>query len=417
MAMQFFYGLPRVMPLTKERAPGLVCCYATSKLDGLRAALVCEEHGCFSVTSTKISRVCDGIPGGRSVLDCELVDGTFHVFDAPEASGVDVRLSTLPERLDAATRVVARLPRDLAKMKSYCTGRGNALALLGLPGSDGIILGDLTDAYDTPPLKFKTSMTCDFALESSANHSHVLLMGRSRGCLEVLWVDGEVQRVRLPFPLQCDRRSPVIAECRYDTEERGWWFVRMRPDRREPNRVSVVKENLALDRSGCLTPAWLHDVLAPRPLRERAKAFAAALWRAVLANEQGPVRLANGARLPEACKTGAASEGSRTGVVLVSLQGRDLEAELTKLREVSDPSSPLVVCGLHVEDGLPPKIIRQLEVLLGESPRILDVNIFRTAGFLRTRAVELPQGAARHCVSSSLESTFNAVKAFRFIAT
>jgi len=146
---------PGPQPISIERKhfrilksqPYVVC----EKTDGVRHMLVCFEAAdkkkicalvdrAFHVTFTTLTIPRD------TVLDGELMDGVFYVYDAVRVKGEDVRKKTLTERLTQAKTVVKSIlkqPKLQVKVKE----------MLPLSEVSKIQLGEKTDGLIFTPVE------------------------------------------------------------------------------------------------------------------------------------------------------------------------------------------------------------------------------------------------------------------------
>lgn len=295
-----FFATARPRPLTAERCEELRSIAATPKYDGHRSLLLFDDLGAERETAcgaNELLGACPARPDRRLwVLDAEtMADATHWVFDVLVAAGEDVRGLPLPDRLGALEDLDEAAARAFRR-KTYATATAHTLSqvlrhLLQTTGqaSDGLVLVDTLAPYWQAPLKFKTSVTSDFLLESEADGEQYLLLVGGRGATapQPLLRDGKpcslaltaAQRRRLGLGnvQRLHRSNGVIVECR---SQKGTFVpVRRRTDRYRPNSRSTVLENLRLDDLGCTRPKWLQLALRCAPEHEVFRGWLKAVLR------------------------------------------------------------------------------------------------------------------------------------------
>lgn len=263
----------------------------TVKLDGVRAALLIANSAAVIAKAGEHRALPGDWPSALTVLDCEETPEALWWFDALVVAGRDVRELPLHDRLRSARELLG--DTHALREKPYHTGGSSEaqslLSTVGTParGTDGLIFCDAFDGYTIPPLKFKTSITCDFLLESlSASSSEISertgaieyrLNVRAGGRLEEWRPNGRLRisrqaRRRLGLEDAVSVEQCVVLECE---QERGHWKpLRLRPDRRQPNSAYAVAANLRLCRSGANLGSWL----AANQRRPADEQFLSACW-------------------------------------------------------------------------------------------------------------------------------------------
>jgi hypothetical protein len=237
---------------------------ATLKLDGKRVALCCRNSQLTKVEALRT--VCLGTLQGTEdfVLDTEEKNGEYWAFDALMVGGRDLRGLTLADRVLVMTRLVGGL-----SLPEACTIKAKPFVCLRSPecvsgiirdsrraSYDGLIFSSLLEAYETPSLKFKQTLTIDFCLESLPGKPCTYqLLTQNRGKLKAFHENGKPchllltlqERERLGVPEAVERTDSVIVECALPL--RGHWkAVRRREDRERPNCLKTVLDTLATRR-------------------------------------------------------------------------------------------------------------------------------------------------------------------------
>ena len=201
--------------------------------------------------------------------------------------GKDIRYKTLFDRLRLMN---SRLPQNV-RMKPYRFASSEEDARVAAQAlfeektkeCDGIIVLNSTDSYEVAPIKYKDAVTCDFMLESAAGGkvgTFVLLAeqiydgaskwhkqyNEKRGVnirlkwknsarpkrLQVFRYQGSVvyvrithaQRRKFGLPDTILRSDAIVAEFR--KTKNSWLIVKLRPDRKRPNNISVVTKNMEI---------------------------------------------------------------------------------------------------------------------------------------------------------------------------
>jgi len=286
----------------------------TLKLDGTRTLIV-RERGEWQAHTLISAKVIQGQPcvstasaSKFSALDAEFVHGHYYVFDTLFVDGVDVRHLPLRARLREARTC---LP-SCASMKRYFwadatdSSLGNVVKRLAhcnpklVDGTvvdpiEGFIFLSASAPYDATPLKFKFEMTYDFAVVPSENRLSAAsdLSNQNgnigtAGTVAVVAFDlfalasqkllrfkpaGDTPATLELTRLQCQQLEvPTIdSELTLDScvilelKLVGclWLLVRRRFDRRRPNAMRNILENLQLQRSGKCDPRFLLQHLVP----------------------------------------------------------------------------------------------------------------------------------------------------------
>jgi hypothetical protein len=160
-----------------RQEPFLVC----EKTDGIES-LLCAAGGelvlidrAYNTTRVELQSPLD--PRERTILDGELINGVFHVFDAVLVSGTIVGISELPFRLEAASRWVAHFGSQLKGLKvemkmmfPWASAAHLANSCLR-HGRDGLVFTPFSPLLQRriPTLKWKErkAITVDFLVQSN----------------------------------------------------------------------------------------------------------------------------------------------------------------------------------------------------------------------------------------------------------
>jgi len=249
----------------------------TMKLDGIRAVILRDERGSRAVTmcgSTTLSP--RPYAAGHTHLDAECVGEHFYIFDALWVNGRCLEAFGLRLRLQAAAQSLAEEPLHQCVMKRYepnyndegtCSSSADLLktamrrivsktgrladgALVERP--EGLIFVDRLADYWTAPLKFKFTITSDFALVSRLEGLRTpdtetwSLATTCKG--QLCSFDGRKYDVQstIALPTASSFQAGEVIEAALLGA--SWRYVRRRADRRLPNKVAVVLENIQLTR-------------------------------------------------------------------------------------------------------------------------------------------------------------------------
>jgi hypothetical protein len=245
---------PGPQPISIERKhfralksqPYFVC----EKTDGVRHMLVCFETSdkkkicalvdrAFHVTFTTLTVPRD------TVLDGELMDGVFYVYDAVRVKGEDLRKKTLTERLVQAKVVVKSIlkqPKLQVKVKEMFPLNEVSKIQLG-EKTDGLIFTPVEEPVriGTHETLFKWKprhlITIDFLVMNGKD-----LCIQERGAMRK---EAELSMKTRPYA------PGTILECDYN--ELGWTPVKERPDKTHPNNrrtydrtIVNLRENIKL---------------------------------------------------------------------------------------------------------------------------------------------------------------------------
>jgi len=236
---------PGPQPISIERKhfrlfkaqPYVVC----EKTDGVRHMLVCFEASdgkkicvlvdrAFHVTFTTLTVPRD------TVLDGELMDGVFYVYDAVRVKGEDLRRKTLIERLDKAKVVVKAIlkqPKLQVKVKEMRPLSDVASIQLG-EKTDGLVFTPIEEPIriGTHETLFKWKprhlITIDFQV---MNGKDLCILDRGGLCKAA-----ELHMSVRPYA------EGTILECDY--RDLGWTPVKERPDKTHPNNRRTYDRTL-----------------------------------------------------------------------------------------------------------------------------------------------------------------------------
>ena len=227
---------PGPQPISIERKhfgvlksqPYVVC----EKTDGVRHMLVCFEapdgkkicalvDRAFHVTYTTLTVPRD------TILDGELLDGVFYVYDAVRIKGEDLRTATLTERLAkarAVTKAILRQPKLRVCVKDMVPLKDIASITLG-PNTDGLVFTPVNEPVriGTHETLFKWKprerITIDFLVKNGKD----LYIQDRRELRKVAELHLSIRPYAEGTILECDYRSL------------GWTPVKERSDKTYPN--------------------------------------------------------------------------------------------------------------------------------------------------------------------------------------
>jgi hypothetical protein len=246
---------PGPQPISIERRhfkvlssqPYVVC----EKTDGVRHMLVCFEapdgkkicalvNRAFQMTYTSLTVPRD------TVLDGELLDNVFYVYDAVRIKGEDLRARPLTERLEkarAVVKVILKQPKLHVKVKEMIPLKDISSLKLS-EHTDGIIftpvqepirMGTHETLFKWKPRKLNT---VDFLVQNGKD-----LYVQERGQLRK---EAEIHLSQRPY------KEGIILECEYG--ELGWTPIKERPDKTYPNNrrtfdrtIVNLRENIQLE--------------------------------------------------------------------------------------------------------------------------------------------------------------------------
>jgi hypothetical protein len=424
-ATRLWTALTRVVALTPEVLAVRGVHAATLKLDGLRVCLSCKAGVCSRIDALGRTELETGRPEEAFVLDAEEHDGVFWVFDALMAGGRDLRALALFDRLCAAGKLLDGLPalggRPL-RMKPYCGLRaaGPLQRLLheasACTTADGVIFCDVGGAYETPPLKFKSSLTVDFCLEAQPRQPGAFfLLTQKAGQLRrfklrgkhcVLTVSAQ-ERAELGLPEALQPEDAVIMECAVPCERRGRWrAVRRRPDRCRPNCLSTVLDTLAMKERGLDQALALWGLLPPLSTQAAFEVWLDVLRRRLLWDEvdgedavvevHGAARAGHEGSVPvDRCRLALPLKG---GVALRSffcLSAEELEHLFVVLRHWlaggQHRSLRLLLAVQLLHDGLGSQDARYFKTILEVSPKTLHAKATSAFGAASLSLLESAQ--------------------------
>jgi len=291
----------RPITATKANLASLRLPCVTVKLDGVRVVLLvagghlfCKRH--LTARDRVFVAAVNVGPGLETILDAELIDDHYYVFDALCVGGEDVTQLPILERLRLASKLP--LPPTVV-FKTFLCGFADGLASRlkrmetatfrladgrRLRQLEGFIFCDFAAPYQHAPLKFKNVITFDFALSKKRRRAN-----REDGVFyDLLTASSDGSLVRLDaserFPsissslfvtkseeeeheLRETDTHVVVVECALSAKGR-WSLLRRRKDRNWPNSERVIATNLEALRAG---DDDLAAVLAPFPGEPSAK--------------------------------------------------------------------------------------------------------------------------------------------------
>jgi hypothetical protein len=141
----------------------------TPKVDGVRKFVICANGRVYSMGTTKdVSIEGDSLIEDVTILDCELADNVFYVFDVPVYKGKYYGNASLDDRIAAAHDVLLQLPQramvkeyetfdtfdDLSRLyDKYRKNMGCAI--------DGMIFANTQTGYMQKVAKWKATCTVD----------------------------------------------------------------------------------------------------------------------------------------------------------------------------------------------------------------------------------------------------------------
>jgi hypothetical protein len=246
------------------------------KTDGVRVVLFFSRDGAGRPSLTHLDRklqstdvYCDESFSAAlfegTVLDAELSNGQFVVFDCYALAGQACWDRNLLVRLRFAREAVAQCPAPLIRLKRMVTF-DRLKSFLDEPDedghpSDGLVFTPVQDrvtfksGQDGTTLKFKRpeDHTCDFLVRRTTESSQrkhgrsfcPVPAGLGQAAVE-LWFTSD--RLRLfavaEWTLAESPEFERIYEFRADLEAGQWRPVRLRPDKRIPNFKGTVLDTL-----------------------------------------------------------------------------------------------------------------------------------------------------------------------------
>lgn len=237
----------RHFPLLKSQQY-LVC----EKSDGVRNMLVCfhfeGKKYCllvdrmFNYTFTTLS-----VPIG-TILDGELIDGVFMVFDAIMIKGQDVKQKPLTERLFLAKKLCSVI------LPTKGNVRLKVKQMLPLEKADEIeVIEGLIFTPVNEPVRTGTHETC---FKWKPKHLNTIDFAvRPDGTITCLWIQNEsimpLTRVNAQGKDPKEYEGKIV-ECEYG--KNGWSVMKIRTDKDHPNNKRTydrtlvnIRENIQLE--------------------------------------------------------------------------------------------------------------------------------------------------------------------------
>jgi len=246
-------SIERVHFQTLKSQPYLVC----EKNDGVRNMLVCFEHEVrkyclfvdrmFNFTYTTLP-----IPRG-TILDGEMMDGTYLIYDAIMIRGEKVSHLPLTERLAMARKLCSTvLPTKgnvRLKVKQMLPLERVSEIQLG-PDTDGLIFTPVNE-----PVRTGTHETCFKWKPKHLNTIDFIVRRDENGLICLFLQQGEAIK---PLTKVCAQgKEPKefegkVVECEYGRA--GWSIIKIRTDKDYPNNKRTylrtlvnIKENIQLE--------------------------------------------------------------------------------------------------------------------------------------------------------------------------
>jgi hypothetical protein len=245
---------PGPQPISIERKhfkilkskPYVVC----EKTDGVRHMLVCFEapdakkicvlvDRAFHLTFTTLTVPRD------TVLDGELMDGVYHVYDAVRIKGEDLKKKTLTERLakaKAVTKMILKQPTLQVKVKEMVPLSDVGTLKLS-EKSDGLIFTPVEE-----PIRIGTHETL---FKWKPRHMITIDFLVTKGKDLMIQEHGHLRQAAELHPSMRPYAEGTILECDY--RENGWTPVKERKDKTYPNNrrtfdrtIVNLRENIQL---------------------------------------------------------------------------------------------------------------------------------------------------------------------------
>ena len=236
---------PGPQPISLERVhfpmlhsqPYVVC----EKTDGVRHMLVCCElpdgkkicalvDRAFRVTYTTLTVPRD------TILDGELLDSVFHVYDAVRIKGEDLRSCSLTERLTkarAVVKLILKQPKLVVRVKE----------MVALKDIQTIQLGEHTDGLVFTPINEPIRMgTHETLFKWKPRHLITVDFLVQRGHDLYIQNRKELKQVGVLYPQYPPYKDGVILECSYG--DLGWTPVKERPDKTYPNNQRTYERTV-----------------------------------------------------------------------------------------------------------------------------------------------------------------------------
>lgn len=224
--------------------------YVCEKNDGVRNMLVCFEHQgkkmCLFVNRAFEARLTTLTVPRETILDGEMMEGLFLVYDAVLIRGQNMMSANLTDRLAKASELVKTIigPIKVRVKKMYPFDQVDRVLKEMSPESDGLIFTPVNEPVrmGTHETLFKWKprkhITIDFLVMVD---DHV-----DGSPMASLWIQGPKyicplgrSRAQGKDPCSFDGR---IVECAYG--ECGWYIVRERPDKSHPNNKRTYERTL-----------------------------------------------------------------------------------------------------------------------------------------------------------------------------
>ena len=224
-----------------KQKPYVVC----EKNDGVRNMLVCFEYEgkkvCVMVDRAfKFKYTTLAVPRG-TILDGEMMDGEFLVYDAILIRGLNVMKLNLLERLDAAKKLCSTIPKTPGNPKV------RVKAMLPMDRIREIQLGIATDGLIFTPVNEPVRMGTHETLFKWKPRQHItidFLLKKSGSvdgtpCYGLFLQTGDEVR---PMSSKYSTMEGKIVECSYG--KNGWEILKTREDKDYPNNKRTYERTL-----------------------------------------------------------------------------------------------------------------------------------------------------------------------------
>jgi mRNA capping family enzyme len=241
--------------------------FLTYKLDGLRSLLIIDSHGNSNLVNNKLETYPFKIPIRDTlidtILDGELLNNKFYVFDILRYSGKDVRKSSMFSRIELLHQLSKILKSRKVTIKKYLSPYDKSICenfekLRKSIDPDDYVMIDKTrlpvdgiifvsdSEYSKNPLKWKDTklLTIDFKIKKISSNE-IQLLTQSGQIFKPKQRDlKNIGTVKVPSCLYSELNDGEVVEFAFDKKRKTFKVLRKRPDKITSNHIKVILDNL-----------------------------------------------------------------------------------------------------------------------------------------------------------------------------
>jgi hypothetical protein len=237
--------------------------FLTYKLDGLRSLLIIDSHGNSNLVNNKLETYPFKIPIRDTlidtILDGELLNNKFYVFDILRYSGKDVRKSSMFSRIELLHQLSKILKSRKVTIKKYLSPYDKSICenfekLRKSIDPDDYVMIDKTrlpvdgiifvsdSEYSKNPLKWKDTklLTIDFKIKKISSNE-IQLLTQSGQIFKPKQRDlKNIGTVKVPSCLYSELNDGEVVEFAFDKKRKTFKVLRKRPDKITSNHIKVI---------------------------------------------------------------------------------------------------------------------------------------------------------------------------------